>query len=154
MIPNWPVKNRPRERLINDGCDVLSDAELLAIILTTGTLGKSAVVLAQELLVQFGDLRSLLACESGQLQKIKGLGPAKFAQISAINEIAQRSLKEQLLSKPMMSGSKDTANYLLSKMRDYKNEVFACLLLDTRHQLIRYEELFVGSINCASIYPR
>ncbi len=154
MIRNWPVKNRPRERLINEGCDVLSDAELLAIILTTGTLGKSAVVLAQELLIQFGDLRSLLACESVQLQKIKGLGPAKFAQISAINEISQRSLKEQLASKPMMSGSKDAANYLLSKMRDYKNEVFACLLLDTRHQLIRYEELFVGSISSASIYPR
>ena len=154
MIRNWPVKNRPRERLINEGCDVLSDAELLAIILTTGTLGKSAVALAQELLIQFGDLRSLLACESVQLQKIKGLGPAKFAQISAINEISQRSLKEQLASKPMMSGSKDAANYLLSKMRDYKNEVFACLLLDTRHQLIRYEELFVGSISSASIYPR
>jgi DNA repair protein RadC len=154
MIRNWPVKNRPRERLINEGCDVLSDAELLAIILTTGTLGKSAVVLAQELLIQFGDLRSLLACESVQLQKIKGLGPAKFAQISAINEIAQRSLKEQLASKPIMSGSKDAANYLFSKMRDYKNEVFACLLLDTRHQLICYEELFVGSINSASIYPR
>mgnify|MGYP001818122068 CR=1 FL=1 len=154
MIRNWPVKSRPRERLIHEGADVLTDAELLAIILRTGTPGKSVVELAQELLNQFGDLRSLLACESEQLQKTKGLGPVKFAQISAINVIAQRSLKEQLVSKPAMSGSKDAANFLLSKMRDYKNEIFACLLLDTRNQLIRYEELFTGSINGASIYPR
>ena len=154
MIRNWPAKSRPRERLINEGSDVLTDAELLAIILRTGTPGKSVVQLAQELLNQFGDLRSLLTCESAQLQKFKGLGPAKFAQISAINVLAQRSLKEQLLSKPMMSGAKDAANFLLCKMRDYKNEVFACLLLDTCNQLIRYEELFTGSINGASIYPR
>jgi DNA repair protein RadC len=154
MIRNWPVKSRPRERLINQGADVLTDAELLAIILRTGTQGKSVVQLAQELLNQFGDLRSLLTCESAQLQKIKGLGPAKFAQISAINVLAQRSLKQQLLSKPAMSGSKDAAKFLLSKMRDYKKEVFACLLLDTRNQLICYEELFTGSINGASIYPR
>ena len=154
MIRNWPINSRPRERLIHEGADVLTDAELLAIILRTGTPGKSVVELAQELLNQFGDLRSLLSCESAQLQKIKGLGPAKFAQISAINVIAQRSLKERLITKPAMSGSKDAANYLLSKMRDYKTEVFACLLLDTRNQLIRYEELFTGSINGASVFPR
>lgn len=154
MIRNWPVKSRPRERLINQGADVLTDAELLAIILRTGTPGKSVVELAQELLSQFGDLRSLLASERAQLQKIKGLGPAKFAQISAINVIAQRSLKQQLLSKPAMSGSNDAAKFLQCKMRDYKNEVFACLLLDTRNYLIHYEELFTGSINGASIYPR
>ena len=154
MIRNWPAESRPRERLINEGADALTDAELLAIILRTGTPGKSVVQLAEELLNQFGDLRSLLNCESAQLQKTKGLGPAKFAQISAINVLAQRSLKEQLLSKPSMSGSKDAAKFLLCKMRDYKNEVFACLLLDTRNQLIHYNELFTGSINGASIYPR
>jgi DNA repair protein RadC len=154
MIRNWPVKSRPRERLVNEGADILTDAELLAIILRTGTPGKSVVELAQELLNQFGDLRSLLACESAQLQAIKGLGPAKFAQISAINAISQRSLKQQLASKPAMSGSKDAAKFLLSKMRDYTNEVFACLLLDTRNQLICYKELFSGSINGASVYPR
>mgnify|MGYP003668395617 CR=1 FL=1 len=154
MIRNWPVKSRPRERLIDEGADALTDAELLAIILRTGVPGKSVVELAEELLRQFGDLRRLLACESVELQKIKGLGPAKFAQISAINAIAQRSLKEQLLSKPAINGSKDSANFLLYKMRDYKNEVFACLLLDTRNQLIQYEELFRGSIDGASVYPR
>ncbi len=154
MIRNWPIKSRPRERLVNEGADVLTDAELLAIILRTGTPGKSVVELAQELLNHFGDLRSLLACESTQLQAIKGLGPAKFAQISAINVIAQRSLMEQLVLKPAMNGSKEAAKFLLSKMRDYSKEVFACLLLDTRNQLIRYEELFTGSINGASVYPR
>jgi len=154
MIRNLPVKSRPRERLIREGAEVLTDAELLAIILRTGTAGKSVVELAQEVINQFGDLRSLLSCESTQLQKIKGLGPAKFAQISAINVIAQRSLKEQLLSKPTLRRSKDAANFLLCKMRDYKSEVFSCLLLDARQKLICYEELFTGSINGASIYPR
>ena len=154
MIRNWPANSRPRERLINEGPSALTDAELLAIILRTGTPGKSVVQLAQELLHQFGGLRNLLACESSQLQKINGLGPAKFAQISAINVLAQRSLEQQLHSKPSISGSKDAAKFLLSKMRDYKNEVFSCLLLDARSQLIRYEELFTGSINGASIYPR
>ena len=96
MIRNWPTKSRPRERLINEGAKVLSDAELLAIILRTGTRGKSVVQLAQELLNHFGDMRALLACELGELQLIKGLGPAKFAQISAVKEIAQRCLIEQL----------------------------------------------------------
>lgn len=154
MIRYWPLKSRPRERLINEGADVLTDAELLAIILRTGTPGKSVVALAQDLLDQFGDLRSLLASDQAQLQKIKGMGPAKFAQISAINVIAQRSLREKLSSSRTMSGSKDAANFLLSKMRGYKHEVFACLLLNARNQLIRYEELFTGSINGASIYPR
>ncbi len=154
MIRNWPVKSRPRERLINEGSDGLTDAELLAIVLRTGTPGKNVVELAQDLLDHFGGLRSLLAGERAQLEKIKGLGPAKFAQICAINVIAQRSLKEQLVSKPSMSGSKDAANFLLCKMRDNESEVFACLLLDTRNQLLHYEELFTGSINGASIYPR
>jgi len=154
MIRNWPTKSRPRERLVNEGAWVLSDAELLAIILRTGTRGKSVVQLAQELLNHFGDLRTLLACELGELQLIKGLGPAKFAQISAVKEIAQRSLKEQLITKLSINGSSDAANFLNVKMRDYQSEVFACLLLNSRNQLIRYEELFTGSINGASVYPR
>ncbi|MFK7795221.1 MAG: DNA repair protein RadC [Gammaproteobacteria bacterium] len=154
MLRNWPTESRPRERLINEGPEALTDAELLAIVLRIGTPGKSVVELAQELLNQFGSLRELLACESAELQKIKGLGPAKVAQISAIKILAQRSLKELLISKPSVSGSKDAANFLFCKLRDYKNEIFVCLLLDTRNQLIRYEELFSGSISGASIYPR
>ena len=154
MIPNWPLESRPRERLINEGADVLTDAELLAIILRTGTAGKGVLELSQELLNRFGDLRSLLVCGSDQLQAIKGLGPAKFAQIAAISAITQRSLKQQLVTRPVMTGSKDAAKFLLSQMRDYESEVFACLLLDTRNQLIRYEEIFTGSINGASVYPR
>ncbi len=154
MMRNWPLESRPRERLIHEGADVLTDAELLAIILRTGTAGKDVLELSYELLNRFGDLRSLLACESDQLQAIKGLGPAKYAQIAAISAITQRSLKQQLTSRPVLSGSKDAAKFLLSKMREYQSEVFACLLLDTQNQLIRYEELFTGSINGASVYPR
>lgn len=154
MIRNWPTQSRPREKLINDGVHSLSDAELLAIILRTGTKGKSAVQLAQELLNQFGDLRSLLASGLEEVQSIKGLGPAKFAQIAAINAIAQRSLKEELKTKIAINCSSDATKFLLAKMRDYQREVFACLLLNTCNQLICYEELFSGSINSANVYPR
>ena len=119
MKQNWSQKNGPRERLIKEGAEILSDAELLAIILRTGLAGKSVLELAQELLDQFGGIRGLLKCESEQLRAIKGLGPAKFTQILAISTIAQRSLMQQLESKPEFTSSKQAARFLLSKMRDY-----------------------------------
>ena len=88
------------------------------------------------------------------MRKIKGLGPAKYAQIAAIKAIAQRSLKGELKSKPSLKNPGTAARFLLATMRDYQHEVFACLLLNTRNQLIRFEELFNGSIDGASVYPR
>lgn len=154
MIQNWPIEGRPREKLIQEGANCLSDAELIAIILRTGTRGKSAVELAQELINRFGDIRGLLACEFKQLQAVKGLGPAKFAQIAAVKTIAQRGLKAQLKSKQALSDPMGAKNFLLSTMRDYQHEVFACLLLNSRNQLIRYDELFTGTIDGANVHPR
>ena len=154
MIQNWPIEGRPRERLILEGASRLSDAELVAIILRTGTQGKSAVELAQELINTFGDIRGLLACEFSQLLAVKGLGPAKCAQIAAVKVIAQRSLKTQLKTKQALSDPMGAKNFLLTTMRDYQQEVFACLLLNSRNQLIRYEELFTGTIDGASVHPR
>ncbi len=154
MIRNWPCEYRPRERLINEGINSLSDAEILAIILRTGTQGKSAVQLAQELINQFGSLRGLLACDFNQINSVKGLGLAKYSQIMAVKEIAQRSLKQELSVKPAINSAKHAAQFLLATMRDYRSEVFACLLLNTKNQLICYEEIFSGSVNHASIYPR
>ena len=154
MIRDWPVSTRPREKLIQEGAYCLSDAELLAIVLRTGIKGKNAVNLAQELLNKFGSLRRLLRCDLHELTPIKGLGNAKFAQIIAIQEIAQRSLQEELSTKPSVKCSKDASQFLMTKMRDNQHEVFACLLLNSRHQLIRYKEISVGSINSAGIYPR
>lgn len=154
MLRNWPKGKKPRERLISEGIDSLSDAEILAIILRTGTKGKSVVQLSQELLNQFGSLRELLACDFNQIRTIKGLGLAKYSQIAAVKEIAKRSLKQELSEKPTIDSAKHAMQFLLSTMRDYRSEVFACLFMDTKNQLIRYEELFVGSINQANIYPR
>ena len=154
MIQNWPIEGRPREKLIREGANSLSDAELIAIILRTGTHGKSAVQLAQELINCFGDIRGLLACDFKQLQAVSGLGPAKFAQIAAVKTISQRSLKEKLKSKQALSDPMEAKKFLLSTMRDYQHEVFACLLLNSRNQLIRYEELFTGTIDGTSVHPR
>lgn len=154
MIQNWPIEGRPREKLIQEGASSLSDAELIAIILRTGTRGKSAVELAQELINSFGDIRGVLACDFKQLHTVKGLGPAKYAQIAAVKTIAQRSLKVALKSKQALSDPMGAKNFLLTTMRDYQHEVFACLLLNSRNQLIRYEELFSGTIDGASVHPR
>lgn len=154
MIRDWPHASRPRERLLKEGADSLTDAELLAIILRTGIKGKSVVQLAQELLDQLGDLRGLLSCEFSELKNIKGLGPAKFAQIVAVKAIAQRSLQQALKDKLTINNSNEARAFLLSKMRDYQNEVFSCLFLNSKNQLIKYQELFHGSINSASVYPR
>ncbi len=154
MIRKWPENNRPREKLIREGAHCLSDAELLAIVLRTGVKGKNAVNMAQDLLNTFGSMRRLLRCEQQEITSIKGLGNAKFAQIIAIQEIAQRSLQEELSTKAAIKSSKEASDFLMTKMRDYQQEVFACLLLNTQHQLICFQELFVGSINSSGIYPR
>ena len=154
MIQNLPIESRPREKLINLGAHSLSDAELLAIVLRTGTKGLDVLHLAQDLIVQFGGLSGLLNCEFSDVCQVHGLGAAKFAQIAAIREISQRSLKSELKTKSLLDNSQATSDFLLTVMSDYQKEVFACLLLDTRNQLIHYEELFSGSISGASIYPR
>ena len=154
VISHWPENNRPREKLIREGAQALSDAELLAIVLRSGIKGKNAVNLAQDLLNTFGSMRRLLHCDQHEITSTKGLGIAKFAQIIAIQEIAQRSLQEELSKKAAINSSKEASNFLMAKMRDNQHEVFACLLLNTQHQLICYQELFVGSINSSGIYPR
>ena len=154
MIRDWPYDLRPREKLLNEGSNRLSDAELLAIVLGSGTQGKSAVNLAQELINQFGDIRAVITGNYNDLVKIKGMGPAKYAQISAIQAISQRSLKSTLKLGSSLNNPQRVSHFLSATMRDYQHEVFACLLLNTRNQLIRYEELFTGTIDFANIYPR
>ncbi len=154
MLNTWPKQSRPREKLIQHGAESLTDAELLAIILRTGVRGQSAVHLADQLLQQFASLAHLLNCDFSTIQQVKGIGAAKFAQIAAVRTIAERSLKQSLTNKSLLNNSLASAQYLQGRMRHYQHEVFACLLLDTRHQLIRYQELFSGSLSGASVYPR
>ena len=153
-IRSWPREERPRERLIHRGPQSLSDAELLAIFLRTGRRGQSAVALARELLAAFSGLRGLLEADRQSFAARPGLGDAKYAQLQAALEIARRHLGEQLQRGPTLSSPAQTRTYLSALLRDHPSEVFGGLFLDNRHRVIGYEELFRGTIDGASVYPR
>ncbi len=153
-ITDWPVDERPREKLLQRGPAALSDAELLAIFLRTGISGKTAVDLARELLDEFGGLRALLDANQQSFCRAKGLGMAKFVQLQATLEMGRRHLDERLRRGAALTSPQDTRRFLCARLRDYPHEVFAGLFLDNRHRVIRFEELFAGTIDGASVYPR
>jgi DNA repair protein RadC len=153
-ISDWPLAERPREKLIANGPRALSDAELLAIFLRTGLRGKSAVDLARQLMHDFGGLRSLLRADRKSFCSRPGLGDAKYAQLQAVLEMAGRHLLEGLQKGNALTSPQDTQHYLLHRMRDYSQEVFGCLFLDNKHRIIAFEEMFRGTIDSASVYPR
>jgi DNA repair protein RadC len=153
-IRDWPAAERPRERLLAHGPAVLSDAELLALFLRTGTSGKNAVDFARELLQDFGSLRILLDADLATFCSRHGLGVARFAELQAALEMARRHLLQQLQRDNALENPDTTRNYLASRLRHYRHEVFACLFLDNRHRVIAFEELFRGTIDGASVHPR
>jgi DNA repair protein RadC len=144
----------PREKLAQSGIDALSDAELLAILLRTGVARVSATHLAGTLLLGFGGLRGLLQADRETLEQQHGLGPVKSAQLLAVLELSRRYLHEVLLRSNPLESPQATEQYLKSILRDNPHEVFACLFLDTRHRVIAFEELFHGTIDGATVYPR
>jgi len=153
-IRDWPAGERPREKLLARGPAALSDAELLAIFLRSGTHGKTAVDLARELLLAWGGLRPLLEAERRRFCAMHGLGEAKYAQLQAVLEMARRHLREQLQREAILDNPDTTRRYLISHLRHHQHEVFACLFLDNRHRIICFEELFRGTIDGASVHPR
>lgn len=153
-IKDWPADEQPREKLLQKGADALTDAELLAIFLRTGTPGKSAVDLARELLQEFGSLKSLLDADRQRFCECGGLGPAKYAQLQAVLEMARRHFCEILQRGDALTSPDITRAYLSAQLRGYSYEVFACLFLDNQHRVIKLEELFRGTIDSASVYPR
>ncbi len=153
-ISDWPVSERPREKLLARGAAGLSDAELLAIFLRTGRPGRSAVDVARDLLLRFGGLRPLLMAPRRAFCAEPGLGDAKFAQLQAVLEMARRHLEEPLRRGDALGSPEDTRQFLRARLRDYPHEVFACLFLDNRHRVIAFEELFRGTIDSASVHPR
>lgn len=153
-ITDWPLAERPREKLLQHGPAALSDAELLAIFLRTGVPGKTAVDVARELLSVFGGLRGLLEADVERFCAQAGLGTAKFAQLQAILEMGRRHLRATLQRGDALANPADTRAYLSARLRGYGHEVFACLFLDTRHRVIQYEELFHGTLDGTSVHPR
>lgn len=153
-IASWPPLERPREKLLSKGPGTLSDAELLAIVLQSGTKDLNAIDLARLLLADFEGLRGLLSATEEELCRFHGLGPSKFARLAVIKELAHRCQLESLKHRDVLSGASRTKEYLKAKYQDRDAEVFCCLFLDSQHQLILVEELFTGTIDGAAVYPR
>ncbi|WP_305909312.1 DNA repair protein RadC [Methylomarinum sp. Ch1-1] len=153
-IKDWPAEERPREKLLQKGASALTDAELLAIFLRTGTQGKSAVDLARELLEEFGSLKALLEADQLRFCQANGLGAAKYAQLQAVLQMARRHFEEIIQRGDALTSPDITRAYLSAQLRGYSYEVFACLFMDNQHRVLRFEELFRGTIDGASVYPR
>ena len=153
-IRDWPAAERPREKLLEQGSASLSDAELLAIFLRTGVSGRSAVDVARHLLSKFGSLRALLEADQSTFSRELGLGPAKFAQLQAVQEMGRRHMAERLRNKSVLENPQAVREYLKALLRHELHEVFGCLFLDSRHQVLTFEALFHGSIDNTSVHAR
>lgn len=153
-ITDWPESERPRERLLAHGAAALSDSELLAIFLRTGVKGASAVDLARSLLKRFGRLSDLFCAALDDFHDIPGLGPAKYAQLQAVLEMARRALKEEMHRGDALNSPTAVRDYLRLTLQGREHEVFAVVFLDSQHRVIAAEELFRGTLSQTSVYPR
>ncbi len=149
-----PADCRPREKLLARGAEALSDAELLALLLRSGLPGKNVLTLAQELIERFDGLAGLLRASLEQLRAIKGLGPAKRAELAAVLELARRALSEPLHERPLFDSPQAVRQFLQLQIGARPHEVFAVLFLDSQHRLILLEEMFRGTLAQTSVYPR
>ncbi len=153
-IKQWPKSQRPREKLIKQGAQALSDAELLAIFLRTGTQGVDAVELARRVIMHFGSLQALILASKSDFCDCFGLGEAKFAQLQAVVEMSTRYLNETLEKEDVFTCVDSVQLFLKSKLRLSSREIFAVMLLDSQHRLIHFQEMFYGTIDAAAVYPR
>ncbi len=153
-IKDWPEDQQPREKLIKNGAKSLTDAELLAIFLRTGVKGLSAVDLAAKLLNDFDDLNHLLAADQETFCQGHGLGMATYVQLQAILEMADRYFHTGLKKGAVFNSTDVAKRYLIQQLSQSPFEIFACIFLDNKHQMIEYEALFQGTINQSSVYPR
>ena len=154
-LKDLPPDARPREKLLARGAGALSDAELLALLLRTGTAGRGVLQMAQEVLDSFGGLAGLLHASAEDLKRIKGLGgSAKRAELVAVLELARRALAEQLRTQPVFETPGAVKDYVQLQLGQRPHEVFAALFLDSQHRLIALEELFRGTLSQTSVYPR
>jgi DNA repair protein RadC len=153
-IRDWPLHERPREKLLARGAAFLSDAELLAIFLGSGQRGQSAVDTGRQLLNEQNGLRGLLDLSAKELAKLKGLGPARASALIAALELGTRHLAFRLERGEALTDPRKAGDYFARRLRSLPHEVFACLFLDNQHQLLAYEELFTGSLDGAEVHPR
>jgi DNA repair protein RadC len=153
-ICNWPELERPREKLLHRGPQALSDAELIALLLGSGTKGRSAVDMARSLIEEFGSLREMLSADKQRWENHRGIGPARYAMLMGVLEISRRFMLEPLRQTPTLDTPETTRCFLLEQLRDRPHEVFCCLFLDNRHRLLAFEEIFRVTIDGAHVYSR
>ncbi len=150
----WPVLERPRERLLAKGPAALTDAELLAILLRTGVIGRPVLDLAREILVRFGGVAGLLAASTAEMRAIRGVGAAKAAELKAVVELTRRALKEEITRDDALNSPQAVRDYLRLTLSSLPYEVFVALFLDSQNRLLAADELFRGTLAQTSVYPR
>ncbi len=153
-INDWPEQDRPRERLIAGGPRALSSAELLAVFLRVGVKGVNAVKLAEHMLAHFGSLNALFGASLAEFSQINGLGPAKYAQLQAVMELARRAIGEHLQPGHTLGSPEAVKLYLRMTLSQRAHEAFVVLFLDVKNRLIKSEEMFRGTLTHTSVYPR
>jgi DNA repair protein RadC len=153
-IKELPENERPREKLTKYGAEVLSNAELLAILLRTGTKNENAIDIAYKLLKQQDGIGFLLDSKAEELSSIHGIGPAKAAQLKAAVELGKRLSSQTYKKEIFIRCSKDAANIVMEDMRYLKKEHMKAILLNIKCGLISIEEISIGSINSSIVHPR
>jgi DNA repair protein RadC len=153
-LKTLPADQRPREKLLARGPAALTDGELLALLLRTGLKGEGVLALSQRVLDLAGGYAGLLAAAPERLKTIKGLGPAKRAELLAVMEMARRALAQQMQAAPVFDSPASVKDYVALQLAGREQEVFAVLFLDSQHRLLRLEELFHGTLAQTSVYPR
>jgi DNA repair protein RadC len=151
---NLPAAPRSREKLLAHGPAALADAELLALLLRTGIRGTDVLQLAHGVLEQFDGFAGLVKATAEQLRRVKGLGPAKRAELAAVIEIARRALAQRMREAPLFDSPQSVKDYLRLHLAGRGHEVFAVLFLDAQHRLVLMEEMFRGTLTQTSVYPR
>lgn len=145
---------RVREKLLTSGAQSLSDTELLAVFISSGSAKKSCVQLAHDLIKHLGDMRAVLNSDLQTFQQVPGIGVVRYVQLQAVREICRRSDFISLQKDTQLTNTQETYSFLKRQLRDKKNETFVALFLDSQHRVLTYEELFSGTINAASVHPR
>ena len=153
-VAGWPLAERPRERLLGQGPAALTDAELLAVLLRTGVAGLGVVDLAREVLARFGGCAGLLAATAKEIRSVRGLGPAKAAELKAMVELTRRALHEEVAAGDALCSPDAVRDYLRLSLSALPHEAFMVLFLDSQHRLLAADELFRGTLAQTSVYPR
>ncbi|MBO7080734.1 MAG: DNA repair protein RadC [Neisseriaceae bacterium] len=153
-IKNWQTQDQPREKLLQQGVEHLSDAELLAILLRTGTRGMDAVSLAQQILQHFGSLRAVFMADAETLQKYKGIGTSAVTQFAVVREIGKRLLREEMSQLPQINDPQSMEAYLRMHIGFEAVEIMLAFFLDRQNRILTIEELSRGTISENTVYIR